>query len=649
MKTKILIIFLSFLSLTSFSQELYYEDYDWKKTPEKYTVDDKDKEADEIMLFEKKSIEFASVKEEFYQFNLHHTIRLINTDAGIESNNKVYVNNGPGANVLVQKARVIKPNGEIINLKESDIKESKDENGEVEYRYFALEGLEKGSIIEYIHYLKQNPQISGSNLFIQSSIKKLEIEIDIISPKHLDFMIYTLNGTPEFELDESDDIRRKHLELKNIEGLEDEYQSPFNAVLKKVYFKLNKNFDNGKSNFYTFTNASKFFFDVMFEATPKGAKKKMNAIIKKVNASGAKTTEEKVRFLEHYLKTNFAVIDNNLPQLKEFDFIFEKKVTNDDGLTKLCLHILRLMEIKFELVLTSNKTERPFEEEYEDYDFLREYLIYINDIDMYWSPSLVERLGQAPYEYAENKGLFIKESVLNDVAIPIAKVRVIKGAGADYSKDIIHANVIFSDELSDPKINIERTTSGYKAIYPQNVLFLMPDDSKKKALEDYIKYIDENAEIENQKFTNDNSEVGGKLPLIASADFKGSGFTELAGDKILFKVGMLIGPQAEMYNEKERKTPCNTLFCRKYERKITIEIPENIKITNLDELNINQVTSDQKCRFISSYVLEGNKLTITVEERYDRTYFTASEYKEYETVMNKAADFNKIVLVMEKK
>ena len=139
------------------------------------------------------------------------------------------------------------------------------------------------------------------------------------------------------------------------------------------------------------------------------------------------------------------------------------------------------------------------------------------------------------------------------------------------------------------------------------------------------------------------------MHLIASADFKGSGFTELAGDKILFKVGMLIGPQAEMYNEKERKTPFNTLYCRKYERKITIEIPENIKITNLDELNINQVTSDQKCRFVSSYVLEGNKLTITVEERYDRTYFSASEYKEYETVMNKAADFNKIVLVMEKK
>uniref|UniRef100_UPI002603F394 DUF3857 domain-containing protein n=1 Tax=Fluviicola sp. TaxID=1917219 RepID=UPI002603F394 len=175
----------------SIAQSPVYINYDWKSTPEKLEVSEKDKLEDEIMLFEKRSIEFTEYNNGFYQMVLVHSIELINTDAGIENNNKVYISNKPGSTVLKQKARVIKPDGKIINLKESDIQESKDENGNVEYRYFALEGLEKGSYIEYLHYISEEPTLTGSSLYLQSNVDKNKVDYDIICPKHLEFMFHS--------------------------------------------------------------------------------------------------------------------------------------------------------------------------------------------------------------------------------------------------------------------------------------------------------------------------------------------------------------------------------------------------------------------------------------------------------------------------
>ncbi len=102
----------------SIAQSPVYLNYDWKSTPEKFEITDKDKLEDEIMLFEKRSIEFTEYNDGFYQMILVHRIQLINTDNGIENNNKVYISNKPGSTVLKQKARVIKPDGKIINLKD---------------------------------------------------------------------------------------------------------------------------------------------------------------------------------------------------------------------------------------------------------------------------------------------------------------------------------------------------------------------------------------------------------------------------------------------------------------------------------------------------------------------------------------------------
>ena len=53
--------------------------------------------------------------------------------------------------------------------------------------------------------------------------------------------------------------------------------------------------------------------------------------------------------------------------------------------------------------------------------------------------------------------------------------------------------------------------------------------------------------------------------------------------------------------------------------------------------------------FKSSYQLEGNTLTVTANEHYRENRVQVAMYEEYRTVINSAADFNKIVLLLEPK
>jgi hypothetical protein len=53
--------------------------------------------------------------------------------------------------------------------------------------------------------------------------------------------------------------------------------------------------------------------------------------------------------------------------------------------------------------------------------------------------------------------------------------------------------------------------------------------------------------------------------------------------------------------------------------------------------------------FVSNYTLEGQTLTVTINEYYKQLYAPLERYEDYRKVVNAAADFNKVTLVLEKK
>jgi hypothetical protein len=120
----------------------------------------------------------------------------------------------------------------------------------------------------------------------------------------------------------------------------------------------------------------------------------------------------------------------------------------------------------------------------------------------------------------------------------------------------------------------------------------------------------------------------------------------------LLKVGDIIGPQVEMYQEKPRVFPIEIIYPHVLYRDITVEIPEGYVAKNLESLNIQQsypASGEPTMFFRSGYELKGNQLKITIREEYRVADYPIDQFQPFIKVINAAADFNKAVILLEKK
>ena len=127
---------------------------------------------------------------------------------------------------------------------------------------------------------------------------------------------------------------------------------------------------------------------------------------------------------------------------------------------------------------------------------------------------------------------------------------------------------------------------------------------------------------------------------------------EQAGNKLLLKIGLAIGPQVEMYQEKPRQQPVYIEFGNVQERKIDFVIPDGYTIKNPDDIKLNQTFSENgelTMGFVSDYSIKGNLLSIHIMEQYRNVTYPLSQFDQYRKIINTSSDFNKVVLVLEKK
>src|SRR5581483_9887484 len=131
-------------------------------------------------------------------------------------------------------------------------------------------------------------------------------------------------------------------------------------------------------------------------------------------------------------------------------------------------------------------------------------------------------------------------------------------------------------------------------------------------------------------------------PFVMEADFGTNSVMEKAGNKYLFKIGELIGPQSELYRDSVRHTGIENHFNHGYHRELAFTIPDGYKVTNLDAANMD-VSDDNKgvrtMEFHSYYKTEGNKVTVIIDEDYRQIGYPVSMYDQFRRVINASADF----------
>ena len=112
----------------------------------------------------------------------------------------------------------------------------------------------------------------------------------------------------------------------------------------------------------------------------------------------------------------------------------------------------------------------------------------------------------------------------------------------------------------------------------------------------FVQNSDKNAKVLKREFINEDPSLFGVKPFVVKFDISSEYFVEKKGDKYLFKLGDLIGPQMEMQQEKKRILPLEAEFNRSYYRTIKINIPEGYQISNLEDIKIKNSYAHKRQR-----------------------------------------------------
>ena len=640
----------------TFGQQISDLDYKWDADPKLHTIDSADINDGELVLMYKRTIEFAyNDKGQLTCYQLTHKTIRVNSDEAIESNNKIYVPSDDDKRIIEHKARVITSTGKVMELNKDDIKEAVDEESDQTYHYYALEGIDKGSEIEYFTLAEIAPVISGKNISFQTGTKRRDVSFHLISPDNLIFKTKSYNELPELEADTTiEDVNILKFHIDKIPALKSEEFANYNAHRMSLEFKLEKNTYTRSNEIFRFGSAAENAYTSVYGELDKSTMKKVNKLIKNIELNEADDEETKIRKIENYLKSRFSTINMYAPELKNVSSIIDNKVANENGMTKLFAAVLTARDIKHQIILTSNRYKQKFDPDFESYGFLSEYLIYIPSIGEYIAPTeKFFRLGYIPSNLTHNYGLFIKPVQLGDYKTGVGKVKFIEGYAADKTLDNMDIKVDFGNNFDKLTIDMKREQTGYYAQPIQTVYDYLDEEQKKEINEEtMVKFITENMEIEEVNLKNASADDFGTKPLITEAKYSSKEFIEKAGPKFLFKIGKLIGPQAELYMEEERKLEVENRFNRSYTRVIEFDVPEGYKCINLDDLNMDVFRKDEEPKtmtFTSTYTKEGNSIRVEVIEYYTQIIWPLEMFEDYRNVINAAANFNKIVLIFEKK
>jgi hypothetical protein len=262
------------------------------------------------------------------------------------------------------------------------------------------------------------------------------------------------------------------------------------------------------------------------------------------------------------------------------------------------------------------------------------------------------RIGPAPSAFIGNRALSIiaLNSVYGGAAHEITRI---SSPPAGYCTDSIKIAATIDPETAKATIQLDRSVSGYFAEPYQAEMSFLTEEQLREIKESFFTYVlTETAQLGDYTFENDNSNAFNDKPLVGHVTATSSALVSEAGDKLLVNIGTLIGPQSNMYQEKpeERKLPVDLDYLHRYHREIRLAIPEGYKVANTDDLS-RSVTPDGKNNsigFTSSYEILGSELVITVDEWYNELTYPKEQYRYVVDVFNAAADFNALVLVLEK-
>lgn len=636
-----------FLPASTFAGD--FTPYEWEADRTRTPLSSAEENLPELVIKNHSQYDYVLENNDFVMYATLHRIILVNNNEAIQKHNRIVISMNSTIDVVALKARAINKDGKVVAFDKNNIKELKEEESGNAYRIFAIEGIELGSEVEYYFVRKMR-----SSLF-QRAFMQMDVPVKLSSfaltcPKHLKFDFKTYFNFPDVKEDVLEEVNAYTAAMSDVPAMKKEAFSYYEANLKRIEFKLAYNTARSQARLYTWDDAAKTFYGILSDAD-KDDQKAVEKFVKSLDDKPSLPAAGRIKNVETKIKTlvqvNRESADKNLDKISA---IVKYKVASRQGITKLFLAVYDRLGIECHTVVTCSRKGGKFDGAFDSWSFLDDYLIFFPATNGYIAPYVPEtRYPLAPPEFTGHEGLFIEPFSMGDVKSGLGTVKVIPAAEYVYNTDDLDIDVSFNEDVTGNRIRIKRIFGGHNASFFTPYYHLMTQEQRLSMVEDLTRQTAPDPRI--GKWSAAPLEDGPVDRFLVDVDFESAHFLEKAGPRILFKVGELIGPQVEMYREDDRMTDIENDYNRGYERIIKIKIPEGYTVKNPHDLRFD-VTYREDDRtpylFQSVYNLENQLLTVVIKEYYKEIIAPVKRYEDYRKVINAAADFNKVTLVLEK-
>lgn len=654
MKVKIFLIIWLVVVGTADGAGLFFEKYDWIANPDYQPLEAPLDNENAVYLKNMKVLEyyFDEDANTLLQLYTRHVKIQVNTHEAVERFNKQYLPMSRVLDIEDLRVRVVTRN-KVTEIDNVDLKDYQDEDSGMSYKYFAIEGVEVGSQIEYIYTLKMMPQLEGSREIFQGEDRMLSNEFDIYCKGNMHFVTKSYNGFAGMQQDTTETGKNHYFaRMSDIPPLKQEPYAPYQNYLMRVEYKLDHIDPADNVKLYTYSQLSNQLNNYLRADIDKKAVRELKKLSNELQLKGL-TEKQKIRKIEDHLKMQYTVTEKKGDDLSNIESIVKSKVASQQGILKLYLALFDINDIPYEYGLTSDRSKIALDPDFESYGFLQNYVFYFPDLKKYMAPTeKLYRLGYIPYNWTNNYGLFVKNVHLGDTYAGIGKVKYIEPLAYNLNLDRLDISISFDHDFAKMGMDIKRTMTGYNATFLQPIFEFVPKDQTENVLKELLNLADKDVDITHYQMENASLDSFYLKPFIIKCQASTqSSFFSRAGNKYLFKIGELIGEQVEMYQENERQLPVENEFNRNYQRTITLTLPDGYRIRNLDDLQLDistQEKDDNTMGFVSDYTQEGNKVIVNINEYYKQLDYPADRFEQFKKVINAAADFNKKVLVIEK-
>ena len=231
-------------------------------------------------------------------------------------------------------------------------------------------------------------------------------------------------------------------------------------------------------------------------------------------------------------------------------------------------------------------------------------------------------------------------------------------APAEFTVNETQSNVSLSDDLTTATIEKNYSNTGYDGQLFRNWVKYLKENEDEKTRADFVKkriFGDEfdlkitNYTFENQEFKYNYTNTPYTIKVKAEAK---ESLTENAGNLVLVNLGKLIGKQANLYQETERKWDVDINYAKTYKQKIIFDIPKGYEVESFKDLVIDKKMGgdeSKNCSFKSTAKVEGNQLIVEVFEIYKSINYPIETYQDYRNVINASSDFTKASVVLRPK